>query len=93
MSLSHSVPLVVRLVQEYREGFESRYAGYPIPLCNCCLNELVDFWKRSWAINKSTAKSGFTSKNLYYLGLSNTIDFPGKIKVITNLQLLKRIEK
>ncbi|RNA15376.1 RNA-directed DNA polymerase from mobile element jockey-like [Brachionus plicatilis] len=31
--LSHSVPLVVRLVEEYREGFESRYIEYPTPLC------------------------------------------------------------
>ncbi|RMZ99259.1 hypothetical protein BpHYR1_047833, partial [Brachionus plicatilis] len=27
--LSHSVPLVVSLVKEYREGFESRYIEYP----------------------------------------------------------------
>ncbi|RNA28084.1 hypothetical protein BpHYR1_019812, partial [Brachionus plicatilis] len=33
--LSHSVPLVLRLVEEYREGFESRYIEYPTPLCNC----------------------------------------------------------
>ncbi|RNA20405.1 hypothetical protein BpHYR1_037757 [Brachionus plicatilis] len=31
--LSNSIPLVVRLVKEYKEGFESRY----IPLCNCYL--------------------------------------------------------
>ncbi|RNA36062.1 hypothetical protein BpHYR1_052712 [Brachionus plicatilis] len=30
--LSRSVPLVVRLVEEYREGFESRYIEYPTPL-------------------------------------------------------------
>ncbi|RNA34102.1 hypothetical protein BpHYR1_009866 [Brachionus plicatilis] len=30
--LSHSVPLVVRLVEEYRDGFESRYIEYPTPL-------------------------------------------------------------
>ncbi|RNA27800.1 hypothetical protein BpHYR1_001407 [Brachionus plicatilis] len=30
--LSHSVPLVVRLVEEEREGFESRYIEYPTPL-------------------------------------------------------------
>ncbi|RNA36110.1 hypothetical protein BpHYR1_011330 [Brachionus plicatilis] len=30
--LSHSVPVVVRLVEEYREGFESRYIEYPTPL-------------------------------------------------------------
>ncbi|RNA36923.1 hypothetical protein BpHYR1_037019 [Brachionus plicatilis] len=27
--LSHSIPLVVRLVEEYKEGFESRYIEYP----------------------------------------------------------------
>ncbi|RNA18038.1 hypothetical protein BpHYR1_007997 [Brachionus plicatilis] len=32
--LSHSIPLVVRLVKEYKEGFESRYIEYPTPLCN-----------------------------------------------------------
>ncbi|RNA15933.1 hypothetical protein BpHYR1_007674 [Brachionus plicatilis] len=31
--LSHSIPLVVRLVKEYKEGFESRYIEYPTPLC------------------------------------------------------------
>ncbi|RNA20395.1 hypothetical protein BpHYR1_007971 [Brachionus plicatilis] len=35
--LSHSVPLVVRLEEEYRECFESRYIEYPTPLCICCL--------------------------------------------------------
>ena len=35
--LSHSIPLVVRLVEEYKEGFESRYIEYPTPLCNCYL--------------------------------------------------------
>ncbi|RNA44102.1 RNA-directed DNA polymerase from mobile element jockey-like, partial [Brachionus plicatilis] len=30
--LSHSVPLVVSLVEEYREGFELRYIEYPTPL-------------------------------------------------------------
>ncbi|RNA00951.1 hypothetical protein BpHYR1_046375 [Brachionus plicatilis] len=33
--LNYSVSLVVRLVEEYREGFESRYIEYPTPLCNC----------------------------------------------------------
>ncbi|RMZ95053.1 hypothetical protein BpHYR1_008878, partial [Brachionus plicatilis] len=32
--LSHSIPLVVRLVKEYKEGFESRYIEYPTPLYN-----------------------------------------------------------
>ncbi|RNA17558.1 hypothetical protein BpHYR1_035605 [Brachionus plicatilis] len=36
--LSHSVPLVIRLVNEYREGFESRFIEYPTPLCNCYLD-------------------------------------------------------
>ncbi|RNA16287.1 hypothetical protein BpHYR1_052435 [Brachionus plicatilis] len=35
--LSHSVPLAVRLVEEYKKGFESRYIEYPTPLCNCYL--------------------------------------------------------
>ncbi|RNA42821.1 hypothetical protein BpHYR1_001448 [Brachionus plicatilis] len=35
--LSHSVRLVIRLVNEYREGFESRFIEYPTPLCNCYL--------------------------------------------------------
>ncbi|RNA20131.1 hypothetical protein BpHYR1_043440, partial [Brachionus plicatilis] len=35
--LSHSILLVVRLVEEYTEGFESRYIEYPTPLCNCYL--------------------------------------------------------
>ncbi|RMZ93580.1 RNA-directed DNA polymerase from mobile element jockey-like, partial [Brachionus plicatilis] len=35
--LSHSIPLVVRLVKEYKEDFESRYIEYPTPLCNCYL--------------------------------------------------------
>ncbi|RNA02428.1 RNA-directed DNA polymerase from mobile element jockey-like, partial [Brachionus plicatilis] len=29
--LSHSIPLVERLVKEYKEGFESRYIEYPTP--------------------------------------------------------------
>ncbi|RNA26380.1 hypothetical protein BpHYR1_000949 [Brachionus plicatilis] len=29
--LSHSIPLVVRLVEEYKEGFESNYIEYPTP--------------------------------------------------------------
>ncbi|RNA24568.1 hypothetical protein BpHYR1_030141 [Brachionus plicatilis] len=36
--LSHSVPLVVRLVEEYRDGFESRYIEYSTPFCNCNLS-------------------------------------------------------
>ncbi|RNA16638.1 hypothetical protein BpHYR1_007234 [Brachionus plicatilis] len=35
--LSHSIPLVERLVKEYKEGFESRHIEYPTPLCNCYL--------------------------------------------------------
>ncbi|RMZ99290.1 hypothetical protein BpHYR1_053070, partial [Brachionus plicatilis] len=35
--LSHSFPLVVKLVEEYRGGFESRYIEYPTRLCNCYL--------------------------------------------------------
>ncbi|RNA21818.1 hypothetical protein BpHYR1_040460 [Brachionus plicatilis] len=35
--LSHSIPLVERLVEEYKEGFEYRYIEYPTPLCNCYL--------------------------------------------------------
>ncbi|RNA06894.1 hypothetical protein BpHYR1_025226 [Brachionus plicatilis] len=35
--LSHFVPLVVRLVEEYREDFESRYIEYPTPLSKCYL--------------------------------------------------------
>ncbi|RNA26871.1 hypothetical protein BpHYR1_011789 [Brachionus plicatilis] len=30
--LSHSVPLTVRLVEEYNKGFESRYIEYPTRL-------------------------------------------------------------
>ncbi|RNA00927.1 hypothetical protein BpHYR1_025803, partial [Brachionus plicatilis] len=30
--LSHSIPLVERLVKEYKEGFESRHIEYPTPL-------------------------------------------------------------
>ncbi|RNA12726.1 hypothetical protein BpHYR1_032832 [Brachionus plicatilis] len=30
--LSNSVPLVVRLVEEYREGFESKYIEHPTQL-------------------------------------------------------------
>ncbi|RNA22946.1 hypothetical protein BpHYR1_005781 [Brachionus plicatilis] len=33
--LSYSVPLTVRLVEEYNIGFESRYIEYSTPLCNC----------------------------------------------------------
>ncbi|RNA29250.1 hypothetical protein BpHYR1_046832 [Brachionus plicatilis] len=33
--LSHSIPLVERLVKKYKKGFESRYIEYPTPLCNC----------------------------------------------------------
>ena len=35
--LIYSVPLVVRLVDEYKRGFNSRYVSYPTPLCNCYL--------------------------------------------------------
>ncbi|RNA09200.1 RNA-directed DNA polymerase from mobile element jockey-like [Brachionus plicatilis] len=35
--LSHSVPLTIRLVEEYNRGFESRYIENPTPLCNCYL--------------------------------------------------------
>ncbi|RNA19286.1 hypothetical protein BpHYR1_038030 [Brachionus plicatilis] len=35
--LSHSIPLVLRQVKEYKEGFESRHIEYPTPLCNCYL--------------------------------------------------------
>ncbi|RNA21813.1 hypothetical protein BpHYR1_036090, partial [Brachionus plicatilis] len=31
-ALSHVVPLVIRLVEEYRVGFESGYIEYPTPL-------------------------------------------------------------
>ncbi|RNA20646.1 hypothetical protein BpHYR1_044842 [Brachionus plicatilis] len=30
--LSNSVPLVLRLLEEYKAGFESRYIEYPTPL-------------------------------------------------------------
>ncbi|RMZ97077.1 hypothetical protein BpHYR1_024226 [Brachionus plicatilis] len=30
--LRHYVPLVVKLVEEYKAGFESRYVEYPTPL-------------------------------------------------------------
>ncbi|RNA19348.1 hypothetical protein BpHYR1_015679, partial [Brachionus plicatilis] len=30
--LRHSVPLVIKLVDEYKAGFESRYVEYPTPL-------------------------------------------------------------
>ncbi|RNA41768.1 hypothetical protein BpHYR1_053263 [Brachionus plicatilis] len=38
--LSHFVPLVVRLVEEYRDGFESRYMQLhnSTSLCNCYLS-------------------------------------------------------
>ncbi|RNA29734.1 hypothetical protein BpHYR1_034672 [Brachionus plicatilis] len=36
--LSHSNRLVVRLVEEYNSGFESRINEYPTPLWNCYLN-------------------------------------------------------
>ncbi|RNA12658.1 hypothetical protein BpHYR1_016988 [Brachionus plicatilis] len=32
--LSHPVPLVIRLIEEYRDGFKSRYIEHPTPLCN-----------------------------------------------------------
>ncbi|RNA00337.1 hypothetical protein BpHYR1_053125 [Brachionus plicatilis] len=35
--LRHSVPMVVKLVDEYKADFESRYVEYPTPLCNCYL--------------------------------------------------------
>ncbi|RNA18706.1 hypothetical protein BpHYR1_041304 [Brachionus plicatilis] len=35
--LRHSIPLVERLVKEYKEGFESTYIENPTPLCNCYL--------------------------------------------------------
>ncbi|RNA39195.1 EF-hand domain-containing family member B, partial [Brachionus plicatilis] len=40
--LSHSIPLVVRLVKEYKEGFESRYIEYLTPLCETSENEIKD---------------------------------------------------
>ncbi|RNA08153.1 hypothetical protein BpHYR1_047468 [Brachionus plicatilis] len=43
--LSHSIPLVERLVKEYKEGFESRYIEYPTPLCNCSLTISFFFLK------------------------------------------------
>ncbi|RNA29836.1 hypothetical protein BpHYR1_051398 [Brachionus plicatilis] len=36
--LSHSFPLVINLVEEYREGFESRYIEYTNSLCNFYLS-------------------------------------------------------
>ncbi|RNA21389.1 hypothetical protein BpHYR1_040077 [Brachionus plicatilis] len=35
--LRHSVPLVVKLVDEYKAGFESSHVEYPTPLCICYL--------------------------------------------------------
>lgn len=35
--LSNSVQLVVRLVEEYQRGFNSRNVSYSTPLCNCYL--------------------------------------------------------
>ncbi|RMZ99336.1 hypothetical protein BpHYR1_015390 [Brachionus plicatilis] len=32
--LRHSVPLVVKLVDEYKAAFESRYVEYPTSFCN-----------------------------------------------------------
>ncbi|RNA06275.1 hypothetical protein BpHYR1_053742, partial [Brachionus plicatilis] len=44
--LSHSVPLTVRLVEEYNKGFESRYIEYPTPLLryNYISNRVVNDW-------------------------------------------------
>ncbi|RNA34936.1 hypothetical protein BpHYR1_032372 [Brachionus plicatilis] len=33
----YSIPLVARLVQEYKADIESRFVQYPTPLCNCYL--------------------------------------------------------
>ncbi|RNA31662.1 RNA-directed DNA polymerase from mobile element jockey-like [Brachionus plicatilis] len=43
--LSHSVPLTVRLVEEYNRGFESRYIEYPTPLnfSSCVFHTLEKF--------------------------------------------------
>ncbi|RNA10414.1 leucine-rich repeat transmembrane neuronal 4 [Brachionus plicatilis] len=49
--LSHSVPLVIRLVEKYREGFESRYIEYPTPLCNCYLDELESYLLVKYSID------------------------------------------
>ncbi|RMZ99804.1 hypothetical protein BpHYR1_023631, partial [Brachionus plicatilis] len=35
--LRHSVPWVIKLVDEYKAGFESRYAEYSTTLFNCYL--------------------------------------------------------
>ncbi|RMZ97086.1 hypothetical protein BpHYR1_028684 [Brachionus plicatilis] len=40
--LTNSVPLLLRLVNEYRRGFESRFVNYPTPLCNCYLELTLD---------------------------------------------------
>ncbi|RNA37960.1 hypothetical protein BpHYR1_047345 [Brachionus plicatilis] len=40
--LSHSVPLLVKLVEEYREDFELRYIVYPPSLCNYIFKELLN---------------------------------------------------
>ncbi|RNA09898.1 RNA-directed DNA polymerase from mobile element jockey-like [Brachionus plicatilis] len=61
--LRHSVPLVVKLVDEYKEGFESRYVEYPIPLCNCYLT-ISSFFPELFNIQQILHVRSFSSAQL-----------------------------
>ncbi|RNA03038.1 hypothetical protein BpHYR1_046126 [Brachionus plicatilis] len=59
----HSAPLLVKLVEEYKAGFESRYVEYPTTFLIAILLFLLSFVNCSIGL--------YNKKNLYTLGLSN----------------------
>ncbi|RNA15321.1 hypothetical protein BpHYR1_053360 [Brachionus plicatilis] len=61
--LSHSVPLVTRLVEEYTKGFESRFIEYPTPLYPL----LISFYSSLLYLTAFTKKKVFTTVGLLML--------------------------
>ncbi|RNA21073.1 RNA-directed DNA polymerase from mobile element jockey-like [Brachionus plicatilis] len=72
--LSHSVPLTVRLVEEYNRGFESIYIEYPTPL----FFNVQHFGQHFWTID--LPRLGFKSTSM--LSISSSVSKPGLFCVV-----------
>ncbi|RNA35367.1 hypothetical protein BpHYR1_019588 [Brachionus plicatilis] len=72
--LYHSIPLVVRLVEEYKEGFESRYIEYSTPLLSFALELLIP--------TPSSVFVGFRRFELDLVVILNSIMSESNIKTV-----------
>ncbi|RNA14468.1 RNA-directed DNA polymerase from mobile element jockey-like [Brachionus plicatilis] len=73
--LSHSIPLVERLMKEYKEGYESRHIEYPTPLytetANKLCNKNTDVSVKYFYLRLSKADSDKMSLLVLYIKFSS----------------------